>query len=122
MVDTLRTRAALVSLLADNSTGDIDPQDIRDLLYSTGVAASASAIPGSAPASLKDFVHDSTNKEAYLAAHTSVAGDYKKINVGYKLLSSWTFSINVTQVDFTGLAPYTDFLFIARNVTTASSG
>ncbi len=32
MVDTVRTQAALLALLADNSSGDIDPQDIRDML------------------------------------------------------------------------------------------
>ena len=34
MVDTARTLAALQTLLADNTSGDISPQDIRDLLVS----------------------------------------------------------------------------------------
>lgn len=34
MVDTIRTRAALQALLADNATGDISPQDLRDFLAS----------------------------------------------------------------------------------------
>lgn len=34
MVDTVRTRAALQTLLADNTTGDISPQDLRDFLVS----------------------------------------------------------------------------------------
>jgi len=34
MVDTVRTVAALQALLADNATGDISPQDIRDFLVS----------------------------------------------------------------------------------------
>lgn len=34
MVDTARSVAALKVLLADNETGDISPQDIRDLLVS----------------------------------------------------------------------------------------
>jgi hypothetical protein len=34
MADTIRTRAALLSLLADNTSGDISPQDIRDFLVS----------------------------------------------------------------------------------------
>lgn len=34
MADTIRTRADLVTILADNVTGDISPQDIRDFLVS----------------------------------------------------------------------------------------
>lgn len=34
MADTIRTRAALLALLADNTSGDISPQDIRDFLVS----------------------------------------------------------------------------------------
>lgn len=34
MADTIRTIAALQTLLADNATGDIDPQDSRDVLVS----------------------------------------------------------------------------------------
>ncbi len=31
MTDTVRTRAAILALLADNTSGDISPQDIRDM-------------------------------------------------------------------------------------------
>lgn len=41
---------------------------------------------------------------------------------GFTLAGSWTWSTNVTQVDFTGLGSYNEVLFIARGVTTASSG
>ena len=34
MADTKRTLAALQTILADNTDGDISPQDIRDLLVS----------------------------------------------------------------------------------------
>lgn len=34
MVDTARTKAALQTLLADNTSGDISPQDLRDLMES----------------------------------------------------------------------------------------
>src|SRR4030042_393366 len=34
MVDTIRQLPALQSLLADNTTGDISPQDVRDALVS----------------------------------------------------------------------------------------
>lgn len=35
MVDTVRTYADLLGLLADNTTGDISPQDARDVLLTT---------------------------------------------------------------------------------------
>ena len=34
MVDTIRTLSALQTLLADNTSGDISPQDLRDMLVS----------------------------------------------------------------------------------------
>ncbi len=37
MVDTVRTLAALQTLLADNAAGDISPQDLRDMLVSQAV-------------------------------------------------------------------------------------
>lgn len=37
MVDTARTRADLIALLADNTAGDISAQDMRDVLASTWV-------------------------------------------------------------------------------------
>ena len=37
MADTIRTKAELVLLMADNSTGDISPQDIRDFVVSNNV-------------------------------------------------------------------------------------
>ncbi len=42
MADTIRTRASLQSLLADNITGDISPQDIRDFLASAVLRHTAS--------------------------------------------------------------------------------
>ena len=36
MADTLRTIAALQTLLADNTSGNISPQDLRDMLVSLG--------------------------------------------------------------------------------------
>jgi hypothetical protein len=40
----------------------------------------------------------------------------------WTLAGSWTWTTNVTEVDFTGLGTYNQFIFIARNVTAASSG
>jgi len=56
MADTIRTRAALVTLLADNTAGAISEQDMRDFLatvdgangslYLSATGASASITPG----------------------------------------------------------------------------
>ena len=51
MTDTLRTRAALVTLLADNTSGDISPQDHRDQLISSQLRA-CNTYTASAPTSL----------------------------------------------------------------------
>jgi len=34
MADTIRTRAQILALIADNSTGEISPQDLRDMMVS----------------------------------------------------------------------------------------
>ena len=56
MVDTARTQAALAAILADNTSGDISPQDIRDFLetmnpsfgslYFSTPAATTTVTPG----------------------------------------------------------------------------
>lgn len=63
MVDTIRTRAQVLALLADNVTGDISPQDVRDMLVSLfGVYGSiyvkdavAGQVPGVTPVKLLAF-------------------------------------------------------------------
>lgn len=40
----------------------------------------------------------------------------------WALVNSWTFSTNVAQVDFTGLAGYSDVRVLVRNVTMTGSG
>lgn len=66
MVDTVRTLAQLQALLADNATGDISPQDLRDFLVSVlGVYGSvyvldgaAAQIPGVSPVKLTAFANN----------------------------------------------------------------
>lgn len=41
MVDTIRTLSALQTLLADNATGEISEQDLRDMLVSTYLSGTA---------------------------------------------------------------------------------
>jgi len=57
MTDTIRTRAALLALLADNTTGEISAQDLRDMMVSIfGVYGIIKCIDGSTPQTLADGV------------------------------------------------------------------
>lgn len=47
MVDTVRTTAELLTLFADNTTGEISPQDLRDFVVSAGVYGSLYITGGS---------------------------------------------------------------------------
>jgi len=60
MVDTVRTKAALATLLADNTSGAISPQDLRDFMESMHssygslyISASAATTPAGAGTPLK---------------------------------------------------------------------
>lgn len=52
MVDTIRTPAQILALFADNTTGDISPQDLRDFVVSTGVFGLIYVSDGSTPQSV----------------------------------------------------------------------
>jgi len=57
MADTIRTRAALLALLADNTTGEISAQDLRDMLVSIfGVYGVIKCIDRSTPQTVADGV------------------------------------------------------------------
>ena len=67
MADTIRTKTALLSLLADNTAGDISTQDVRDMLVSVfGVYGSiylkdgstAQTSIGTTPAKMTGFAAD----------------------------------------------------------------
>lgn len=62
MPDTARTLAALQALLADNVTGDINPQDVRDFLVSTlGEYAQI-------------YVHDGAAAQSFTTAPSKMTG------------------------------------------------
>lgn len=62
MVDTVRTRDALLALLADNVAGDISAQDVRDWLVSTyGYPMYADEVPASPNAMDDEFADGATN-------------------------------------------------------------
>ncbi|MCC7147140.1 MAG: hypothetical protein IT443_11900 [Phycisphaeraceae bacterium] len=54
MPDTPRTKAALATLLADNTSGDISPQDLRDFLESMDLPYGEAYISSSASTSFPD--------------------------------------------------------------------
>lgn len=108
MPDTVRTRAALAALLADNTAGDISAQDMRDFLASTGVYSSGSGAPGSAPASLFETYIDSSNGKVYMAKGTSDAADWLDVTAsggggGWTTIFDGTPSaVALIEVDITG--------------------
>lgn len=122
MVDTIRSRSALATLLADNSSGDISPQDVRDFLASAVIQSQGSGAPASTPASVGEIYVDTTNHVVYVAVDTGAATDWRRFGTDWKLAGSWTWSTNVAQVDFTGLAGYNELLVLARGLTASASG
>lgn len=52
MADTQRTKSALATLLADNTSGDISPQDLRDLMESMALSYGGLYISSSAATSI----------------------------------------------------------------------
>ena len=114
MVDTVRTLAALQTLLADNSAGDISAQDIRDFLVSAYPFALQKKLTGTTGAT----EGDTTN-----IAHGF--GDISKI-LGYHVLVS-TSSGNRVPPAFTSVAEHEyDAFMDGTNVvvalTAANSG
>jgi hypothetical protein len=89
MPDTPRLRAALVSLFADNTAGDVSPQDLRDFLISTVLRAAPVTYASSTPAiDDDDFIVllDGTSNTVTAALPNPATGYYpvfivKAINV-----------------------------------------
>lgn len=67
MPDQARTRSELVALLADNTTGDISEQDVRDLLKSIAVSTTGSGPPTIPAGRTGDRYFDLTNDQEYIA-------------------------------------------------------
>lgn len=90
MADTERSLTALQSLLANNTTGDISPQDLRDFLvsafggygsiYVTG-GSTAQTVSGT-PAKMTGFAANGPSSSSVTPDHTNdqitvtIAGDY----------------------------------------------
>ncbi len=74
MADTKRTKAALATLFADNTSGDISPADLRDYLESLDVSRAALYWTGFATTTLASqgtLVAGGTNRVKVLGATTS---------------------------------------------------
>jgi hypothetical protein len=110
MADTQRTQAALLALLADNITGDISPQDIRDFLVSVSGGYGSIFVHGgvtaqtgitSTPVKMSGFatngissgtVPDNTTDDITI----SVAGDYLVSgSISFTGSSNSTFDIDI---------------------------
>ena len=91
MVDTARTRAEILALLADNTAGDISPQDIRDAIVSMfGVSSAIYVADGSVaqtgitttPAKMTGFTNNLAGVGGMTPDHTDdsievpIDGDY----------------------------------------------
>ncbi len=109
MADTARTLAALQTLLADNTSGAISPQDVRDFMVSTmggygsihvvGGSTAQTAIGGT-PVQVTGFVADSATSSQCTPAH---ATDDITFDVAGVWLSAWAISFSGTNnVTFTG--------------------
>jgi len=106
MADTQRTRAALLSLLADNVTGDISAQDLRDFLVT--VMEPEFANPGDfwVEPSTRQTTTDKTARGAILYSQT-VGSACSFMNVMYLNTSNTWMRANVsdsTQNGFLALA------------------
>jgi hypothetical protein len=72
MADTIRTLTALLALLADNTTGDISPQDVRDMLVTVhGVYGGIYIQDGSTP---QTGIDTTPTKMTGWATNTASAG------------------------------------------------
>ena len=103
MVDTLRSRSALISLLADNSSGDIDAQDVRDFLKSVSVRVEGSGAPAVTPEEVGDVYVDTTNDVLYCAIGTSSSADWRRVGAGAwtQIGSDVVIETNTTYVEWT---------------------
>lgn len=118
MADTIRDRAAIIALLADNTSGDISPQDLRDFTVSTwGVYGGLSFYNKSATQSLN------TTAATIVAYDTTGGADGTTVSTGshnITVLSAgvWTVEAHMTLTAFNSGTLYS--FHIAKNGTRIS--
>jgi hypothetical protein len=96
MADTIRTLSALQSLLADNTAGDISPQDVRDMLVSTYLLDYSAdvSITGAATATIGKW-HVCTGTSAdYTVTLPAASGNAGKI-IGLRMSSALTKLVTI---------------------------
>jgi hypothetical protein len=115
MADTIRDRAAVIALLADNTSGDISPQDLRDFLVSTwGLYGALSFYNKSATQSLN------TTPATIVAFDTTGGSDGTSVSTGSHNITVssggvWQVETHMTLSGFNSGTLYT--FHIAKNGT-----
>lgn len=120
MADTPRERSALVSLLADNTTQDVSPQDIRDWLISS-LLRNVTTYTTTAPTADDDDVIillDGTSNAVTLALPEPATGYYpvyfiKAIDITFTVkVDPGTDNLDADTTDYTFATQY-DAIIIA---------
>lgn len=96
MPDTLRTLSALQTLLADNTAGDISPQDVRDMLVSTyQLDYSADvAVTGAVTATIGKWHICSGTSADYTVTLPAASGNAGKL-IGLRMSSALTKLVTI---------------------------
>jgi hypothetical protein len=117
MVDTVRTKAALLALLADNTTGDITPQVLRDVLVTVmGCYGGVHIESGSTAQVLVSTVAEKMTEWAHNGISSEVTPDY--INNEITIDEAGDYQVDFT-TSFTGINNAVfDFILYVDGVTT----
>lgn len=136
MADTIRTLSALQTLLANNSSGDISAQDVRDFLVSSGgVLLEEHAASASATLDFTTFYSSlynvyrvevinlipATNGSKFIAYASSDGGstwDSAGSNANYSVASN---GVNASNSWFTATGTQ-DYFYLHREAGNSSSG
>jgi hypothetical protein len=109
MADTQRTVAAILALLADNTTGDISPQDLRDFAVSWRPSHGQIHVPAAAAAAVT-VSNTSTYYEATAPAWTLSSGAHL-----------FDESAGNGRLTYTGAEPIRAFVACSLSMTVAGS-
>lgn len=105
MADTRRTLSAILALLADNTSGDISPQDLRDAILSASPEYGALYVTSAAATTL-----------AGASTWTKAAGTTASIGASTNVTVSTS-----NRITWGGAATVNALMFMAASVTCASS-
>lgn len=96
MPDTVRTLSALQTLLADNTAGDISPQDVRDMLVSTYQLdySADTSITGTATATISKWHICTGTTSDYTVTLPAASGNAGKL-IGLRMSSALTKLVTI---------------------------